>query len=218
MAKRLAPHNVPTHLLAFTFDGTRVPGLRSLSPSGGERSVTQVRDFDGVTVATGVAEVSAYSAAFSPSPALKIWNDLYDSWVDGTVKAISIKTKKIELYKSSDHGDTLAAIAADGVVTFSGGTAKQRPDADKGHMYVGSVISVKNKLHPINEVDGKTAKVDVPSAASGAGDAFSIIMPSLTWKFNGIIVGPVVPNFADDAADVTMSIQPVVTLPKAEIS
>ncbi len=205
MAKKLSPATIPTAHMDFKVGGVRVPGLRSLTSSGGERNVSNIRDFDGVQVITTSGDIPSYSADFNPSFALDVWSSMYDSWVCGELKNIEIATKKMELFPG-DSSKTIAIARSNGACTFAGGG----PDGDKGEAFVGAVIKVGSKYHPIIEVNGTTIKVEKPDSDVSATASYKVLVPSMTWSFNAVITGPIVPSFSEDSTSITIGIQPIV--------
>ncbi len=206
MAKKLSPATIPTAHMDFKVGGVRVPGLRSLTSSGGERNVSNIRDFDGVQVITTSGDIPSYSADFNPSFALDVWSEMYDSWIDGKLKSIKIVTKAVELFSALSTQGATIAISSSGECTFADSSG---PNGDHGEAFVGAVIKAKSKYHPIIEVDGKTIKVEKPASDVSATSNYKVLVPSMTWSFNAVITGPIVPSFSEDSTSITIGIQPI---------
>ena len=154
-----------------------MPGVESVSLSGGEAPENDVVTFQGVAKVVGhprVPSVQAQVSAYNPQHSA--WREIATASRDRKALTWRFTTQEDAFYTASGAGNT-AAIAATGVVTFAG----TKPDFKSGQFGPGMSLKIGPDKYVIDAISdtGVVTVKPAPPAAVAAKQDYKIVNPAL---------------------------------------
>ena len=182
-------------------DGTdwrRLKGFSGFTISGGDREGRSITsDTTGPSGAAGAEGAPQIEFESMRVPQQAAWTTVTQRYRNKTLTQFRLDTEQIML-KATTTGSQQAAIAADGVVTWSGGNPVE------GEVREGAALLIGSADFDIDTVNPSTLAATVrPAPASAVSAAnYSLRIPALRLEFSGFILAtPTLHGSANQGAE-----------------